>query len=71
MEIQSLELEKFASLSKILREVKVGDELVIPEVLRNPYKVRAELSRFKRMYGIEFTATTIGIENGIKVTRVK
>lgn len=71
MNIQNLELEKFASLSKILREIKVGEDLIIPETMKNSYKVRAEVSRFKRMYGIEFTATTIGVENGIKVTRVK
>lgn len=69
MELQNIEIEKIASLTKILRAVKVGEDVIIPATIRNPYAVRGELSRFKRRYGIEFTATTVGVD-GIKVTRI-
>lgn len=71
MKIPNKNLLKSISLARLLRTLEVGDSIIIPEEVSNQYKVRGELARFKRLYGLEFTSTIIGIENGIKVTRLK
>lgn len=70
MRITNINVEKYLSLTKIITDLNVGDEVEIPEEVASPYKVRAVLCELKRRKGLVFTGTTRNITSGILVTRI-
>ena len=61
----------FISPSETLKNMKIGETVIIPSKKIKPGIVRSTAQQLKRRSGLEFEVTEAGLVNEVKVTRLK